>query len=174
MALTAFANQNATRERRTRELMNRLRPAEKPALRVVEAPREFGVADRLEIDALLTEYAWMADHGMFADVASLFADGAVLTVGGREVTGGTAAIATWAQAQAVKMSKRTQHQVSNVWITATGPDAATATAALVVHAAKDGRRSTYVDYVGEFQNEYVRTPAGWRISRMRLVHLADA
>jgi 3-phenylpropionate/cinnamic acid dioxygenase small subunit len=66
------------------------------------------------------------------------------------------------------------HQATNVQITAAGPDAATATAVLIVHALKDGRRSTYVDFVGEVRDEFVRTPAGWRISSRRLVHLADA
>jgi hypothetical protein len=66
------------------------------------------------------------------------------------------------------------HQATNVQIAAAGPDAATATAVLTVHAVKEGRRSTYVDFVGEVRDEFVRTPLGWRISRRRLVQLGDA
>jgi hypothetical protein len=58
-------------------------------------------------------------------------------------------------------------------IAAAGPDHATATASLVLHVAKGGQRGTYVDLVGEFHDEFVRTAAGWRFRSRRLVHLAD-
>ena len=41
--------------------------------------------------------------------------------------------------------------------------------ALVLHVAKTGGSGTYVDLVGEYEDEYKRTPDGWRFRRRRLV-----
>jgi hypothetical protein len=49
------------------------------------------------------------------------------------------------------------------------PDVVTGTAALVLHVAKTGASGTYVDLVGEYQDEYARTADGWRFRRRRLV-----
>ena len=54
------------------------------------------------------------------------------------------------------------------------PEEATGTAALVLHVAKAGHGGTYVDLVGEYRDEYVRTPDGWRFRRRHLVTLEDA
>ncbi len=43
------------------------------------------------------------------------------------------------------------------------------TAALVLHVAKTGGTGTYVDLVGEYQDEYVRTEGRWRFRRRTLV-----
>jgi hypothetical protein len=53
------------------------------------------------------------------------------------------------------------------------PDRVTGTAALVLHVAKAGHGGTYVDLVGEYRDEYVRTAGGWRLRRRHLVKIED-
>ena len=167
------------RELAARRVIGRLRTAEPaPPVRstppAVRVERALTVADRAEIEALVTEYAYLADHGRFGEASALFAHDAVVTIGSRQVAG-RAGLSVWADECAAKnATRRTLHQVTNVRIKADGPDRAVGTAALTVHAVKDGRRTTFVDFVGELDDEYVRTPVGWRITRRRQVHLADA
>jgi hypothetical protein len=58
-------------------------------------------------------------------------------------------------------------------VEASGADEATGTAALALHMAKHGGGS-YIELVGEYQDQYVRTPAGWKFRRRRLVNLEDS
>jgi hypothetical protein len=53
------------------------------------------------------------------------------------------------------------------------PDVVTGTAALVLHVAKPGHGGTYVDLVGEYSDEYVRSAEGWRFRRRHLVPIED-
>jgi hypothetical protein len=133
---------------------------------------DLSLGDRAAINALVIEYAWLLDHRRWHDVAALCSDDVVLSIRGREIIG-MAGLAEWADARAAKKSRRTQHQMTLSRATATGPDSAAGTAALVLHLAKAGGGS-YVDLVGEYEDEYVRTPEGWRFRRRRLVKLEDS
>ncbi len=124
--------------------------------------------DRLAIEQLVTEYAWLLDHRRWDDVAKLFADDAVLFIRGREIVG-KEGLAEWAEYRAQKKSRRTQHQMTLLRLDQVEPDLITGTAALVLHVAKTGGSGTYVDLVGEYEDEYTRTPEGWRFRRRRLV-----
>jgi hypothetical protein len=44
---------------------------------------------------------------------------------------------------------------------------------VIVHGVKTGLRDKYVEFVGEYRDDYVRTEAGWRFERRDLVDLAD-
>lgn len=127
--------------------------------------------DRLAINALVTEYAWLLDHRRWHEVADLCTEDVVLSIRGREIVG-KAGLSDWADARAAKQSRRTQHQMTLSRVEAAGPDRAAGTAALVLHLARAGGGS-YVDLVGEYQDEYVRTASGWRFRRRRLVKLGD-
>jgi ketosteroid isomerase-like protein len=124
--------------------------------------------DRLAIEALVTEYAWLLDHRRWHDVAGLCTEDAVLFIRGREIVG-KAGLAEWAEYRAQKKSRRTQHQMTLLRLEQVEPDVVTGTAALVLHVAKTGASGTYVDLVGEYQDEYARTADGWRFRRRRLV-----
>lgn len=126
------------------------------------------IEDRLAIEGLVTEYAWLLDHRRWDDVAGLCTDDAVLFIRGREIVG-KAGLAEWAAYRAQKKSRRTQHQMTLLRLEQTEPDVVRGTAALVLHVAKTGGSGTYVDLVGEYQDEYQRTPDGWRFRRRRLV-----
>jgi 3-phenylpropionate/cinnamic acid dioxygenase small subunit len=131
------------------------------------------IEDRLAIEELVTEYAWLLDHRRWDDVAGLCTDDAVLFIRGREIVG-KAGLTDWAAYRAQKKSRRTQHQMSLLRLQQVEPDAVRGTAALVLHVAKTGGSGTYVDLVGEYEDEYARTPDGWRFRRRRLVPIDQA
>jgi 3-phenylpropionate/cinnamic acid dioxygenase small subunit len=129
---------------------------------------DISIEDRLAIEQLVTEYAWLLDHRRWNDVARLFVEDAVLFIRGREIVG-KEGLAEWAEYRAQKKSRRTQHQMTLLRLEQVETDLVAGTAALVLHVAKTGGSGTYVDLVGEYQDEYKRTPDGWRFRRRRLV-----
>jgi 3-phenylpropionate/cinnamic acid dioxygenase small subunit len=130
------------------------------------------IEDRLAIGDLVTEYAWLLDHRRWHDVAGLCTDDAVLTIRGREIRGHSG-LAEWAEHRAANKARRTQHQMTLMRLEPLSPDVVKGTAALVLHVAKTGGGGSYVDLVGEYRDEYVRTAAGWRFRRRHLVNLDD-
>jgi ketosteroid isomerase-like protein len=131
------------------------------------------IEDRLAIGDLVTEYAWLLDHRRWHDVADLCTDDAVLTIRGREIRG-KPGLAEWAEHRAANKARRTQHQMTLLRLSSAAADVVHGTAALVLHVAKTGGGGTYVDLVGEYRDEYVRTAEGWRFRRRHLVTLEDA
>jgi ketosteroid isomerase-like protein len=128
------------------------------------------IEDRIGIESLVNEYAWLLDHQRWHDVADLCTDDAVLFIRGREIVG-KPGLAEWADRRAERANRHTQHQMTLVRIEPVGPDEVHGTAALVLHVAKTGGGGTYVDLVGEYEDEYVRTPDGWKFRRRRLVQI---
>jgi ketosteroid isomerase-like protein len=120
----------------------------------------------MAINELVTEYAWLLDHRQWHEVIDLCTDDAILNIRGREIVGKTG-LASWAEHRAENKTRRTQHQMTNLRLEAETPDRVIGTASLVLVVAKGGS-GTYVDLVGEYHDEYVRTPDGWRFRRRRL------
>jgi 3-phenylpropionate/cinnamic acid dioxygenase small subunit len=133
---------------------------------------DLSIEDRFAINALVTEYAWLLDHRRWHDVADLCTEDAELNIRGRQING-KAGLSEWADYRALKKSRRTQHQMTNLRLDPVEPDRVEGIAALVLHVAKAGSGGTYVDLVGEYHDEYVRTPAGWRFRRRKLVNIED-
>jgi ketosteroid isomerase-like protein len=134
---------------------------------------DLSVEDRLAIEALVTEYAWLLDHRRWHDVAELCTDDAVLIIRGREIRG-KPGLADWADHRAANKARRTHHQMTLLRLEPVTPDQVTGTAALVLHVAKAGHGGTYIDLVAEYRDEYVRTPDGWRFHRRHLINIEDA
>ena len=130
--------------------------------------------DRLQIEALVTEYAWRLDHRRFDEVVELCTDDCDLKIRGVKVHGADG-LRDWLDQRATSQSRRaSQHQMSLLRLEPTDDaDVVNGTAALVLHVAKSGTSGSYVDLVGEYQDEYVRTGDGWRFRRRTLVTLAD-
>ena len=127
--------------------------------------------DRLAIEDLVTEYAWLLDHQKWDDVPDLFTDDAEVHIRRREIIG-RAGLIDWAAYRAEKVSRQTQHQMTLLRLKQSEPDRIEGTVALVLHVAKAGGGATYVDLVGEYEDEYVRTPDGWKFRRRRLVPIS--
>src|SRR5207253_9624968 len=106
------------------------------------------------------------------DVAALCTDDVELLIRGKQIAGKDG-LAEWAEGRAAKKHRKTQHQMTLLRVAADGDDRATGTAALALHMAKGGGGS-YVELVGEYEDEYVRTPSGWKFRRRRLVNLEDS
>lgn len=129
---------------------------------------DVSLEDRLAIEDLVTEYAWLLDHQQWDDVPNLFTEDAEVHIRRREIIG-RSGLEEWAAYRAQKENRRTQHQMTLVRLNQTSPDRIEGTASLVLHVAKAGGGSTYVDLVGEYEDEYVRTPEGWKFRRRRLI-----
>jgi 3-phenylpropionate/cinnamic acid dioxygenase small subunit len=134
------------------------------------------VEDRLAIEALVTEYAWLLDHRRFEEVVGLCTEDCELRIRGVRIDGADG-LREWLDQRATSQSRRaSQHQMSLLRLEPVGGgnrDVVAGTAALVLHVAKSGSSGSYIDLVGEYQDEYVKSGAGWRFRRRTLVTLAD-
>jgi 3-phenylpropionate/cinnamic acid dioxygenase small subunit len=129
--------------------------------------------DRLAIEALVTEYAWLLDHRRFDEVVGLCTPDAELKIRGQKIHGAEG-LRGWLDQRAASQSKRaSQHQMSLLRLEPGEDGIVKGTAALVLHIAKSGGTGSYVDLVGEYQDEYVLTDDGWRFRSRVLVTLAD-
>jgi 3-phenylpropionate/cinnamic acid dioxygenase small subunit len=126
------------------------------------------IEDRIAIEMLVIEYAWLLDHQRWHDFAGLCTEDAVLFIRGREIVG-HAGLAEWADRRAERANRRTQHQMTLLRLASVSDDEIQGTAALVLHVAKTGGGGTYVDLIGEYVDEYVRVGGEWKFHRRRLV-----
>jgi 3-phenylpropionate/cinnamic acid dioxygenase small subunit len=134
---------------------------------------EITVEDRLAIESLVTEYAWLLDHRRFDDVLGLFMPDAELTIRGQKIHGAEG-LQGWLDQRASSEGRRAAlHQMSLLRLDPVDSGRVLGTTSLVLHVAKSGGSGSYVDFVGEYQDEYVRTAEGWRFRRRVLVSLAD-
>lgn len=124
------------------------------------------VADRLEIDAVLTRYAWALDTRQFDGLDDVFTPDAFVdytSAGG--IKGSYPEVKAWL-AKVLPNFHAYQHYVTNRDIQLAG-DTATSRAAFynpMGQAAPDGT-VTYFFCGGEYHDELVRTDAGWRIKQ---------
>lgn len=123
------------------------------------------IADRIEIDDLLTAYAVAVDARDWDAVAALFADGAVLDYSAFDGprAGAIEAIA-WV-AEGLSGFPVSQHLVTNrqVWLAVDG-DLDTARARCEVFNPMVDSDGTVVQVGGSYEDRLVRTPAGWRFA----------
>ena len=122
------------------------------------------IADRLDIEEVLTRYAWALVGKEFDRLDDVFTPDAHLdytSSGG--VAGAFPEVKAWL-AGILPHFPAYQHLVTNKHITVDG-DRATSRSALynpMVTAKPDGSRGIF--FVGaEYHDQLVRTPAGWRI-----------
>jgi 3-phenylpropionate/cinnamic acid dioxygenase small subunit len=128
------------------------------------------VEDRVAIEQLVIEYAYLLDHQRWQEVADLCTDDAVLFIRGREIVG-QAGLDDWAARRAERPNRRTQHQMTLLRLEGISADEVHGTAALVLHVAKTGGGGTYVDLIGEYRDEYLRVGDAWKFRRRRLVSI---
>ncbi len=123
------------------------------------------LADRLEIEDVLTRYAWAIDKKQFDELDGVFTPDAQLdyTSSGGEA-GAYPDVKAWL-AKVLPHFPAYQHLVTNKDITIDG-DGATSRSEFynpMVMAQRDG--STSIFFVGgEYHDDLVRTPNGWRIT----------
>jgi 3-phenylpropionate/cinnamic acid dioxygenase small subunit len=123
------------------------------------------LADRLDIEDVLTRYAWALDTKQFDDLDDVFTPDAHIdyTSSGGEA-GAYPDVKAWL-AKVLPNFPAYQHLVTNKQITIDG-DRATSRAEFynpMVIAKRDGTTSIFF-VGGEYHDQLVRTPDGWRIT----------
>ena len=123
------------------------------------------LADRLEIEGVLTRYAWAIDSGSFDGLDDVFTPDALVdytSAGG--IKGAYPEVKAWL-ASVLPHFPAYQHFVTNKDIVVDG-DRATSRSAFynpMGQAAKDGGVSLFF-VGGEYHDKLVRTDDGWRIT----------
>jgi uncharacterized protein (TIGR02246 family) len=130
------------------------------------------IEDRTAIADLAYEYARLVDANEPEQVAALFTEDACVDYGaglGGPQHGREAVVRLLG---ALRAFERTHHHIANHQIRFDGPDHATGIAYVIAwhllpEARAKGRARTAVAY-GRYEDEYVRTDAGWRFAARRI------
>jgi hypothetical protein len=130
-------------------------------------------ADLMELNRLVTELAWRVDHQRADAVADLFVDDGEMVLGST-VLPGREEIGAWGRRR-ISAGYATRHVCTNMRFEATGTGAATGTTVVTVYLHNgDGPGDTTAYTVGEYQDQFVRTSAGWRFRSRRMEQLFTA
>jgi 3-phenylpropionate/cinnamic acid dioxygenase small subunit len=127
------------------------------------------LADRAEITDLMLEFARALDERDWPAYADLYADEGVLelpwgaAIPKSHLAGGTE--------HELSRYTTTQHLMTNQQVSVTGDTATSRSYLLGVHVYDPERQDGL--WVGgvRYDNEYVRTPEGWKFKRVRLTEL---
>ena len=130
----------------------------------------FSGEDAREIEALVVEHAWVLDHGQALSLADLYTDNGRLTGAGFNIVGREQMVASL-KARPQSTTRRTHHQCTNIRITPEGANTARGWVSLVLRV-RLGEESITEDFVGEYQDHYVRDTQGrWRFTERKLIPL---
>ena len=125
--------------------------------------------DRLDIAELVARYIRGADS-RDPEVAELFTEDGVLEANGRVLGDGKAGVRAFAEANRTATIRR-RHVLSNSVVDGDG-QTATVHSYVSVYDVTDGvAKAPYL--LGEYNDELVKTPAGWRFTRRRLTTIAS-
>jgi 3-phenylpropionate/cinnamic acid dioxygenase small subunit len=127
--------------------------------------------DRVEIEALVFEYARRIDDGDFAGVGRLFAAGSVCAPDGTPLASGAEAVEALYTATTRRYedgTPRSHHLTSNVAVTVDLSTASAQSYFTVFQATDDSMLQPIV--AGRYEDTFARTGDGWRFDR-RIMHL---
>lgn len=131
-----------------------------------DSDRLRALSDRAELTDLVSRQGRWLDERLFDDSAAVFTNDATARTPGGEAAG-IEALTAQARRNHTRFA-RTQHLTSNILIDLDG-DRATVGANLLVHFTGDEATAEPVLSMGErYRFEAVRTPAGWRFSRVEV------
>lgn len=124
------------------------------------------LADRLDINDLLTRYTVAVDRCDAALFASIWASGAIVDYGD-----GPQDAATWSAGlmDRLGLMERTQHTLANIVIKVTGDAATTQTVCTAYHRVVDAAGARAIVVGGRYLDRLRRTAEGWRIAERRYV-----
>jgi hypothetical protein len=130
-------------------------------------------ADLNELNRLVTELAWRVDHQRADAVADLFVDDGEMVLGSA-ILRDREEIGAWGR-QRVSADYATRHVCTNMRFEASGDGAAAGTTVVTVYLHNgDGSGGTRAYTVGEYQDQFVHTPVGWRFRSRRMEQLFTA
>ena len=127
-----------------------------------------GLLDKAEITDLIHAYCYHFDRAEVQEVVALFAEDAVIDYGPDVPTmTGSDEFGPMIARGLADLFEATSHHVSNVVIQFDDPNAATSICYLYAwHRYRDGGQESKL--WGQYHHDFVRTEAGWRISRLVL------
>jgi 3-phenylpropionate/cinnamic acid dioxygenase small subunit len=130
-------------------------------------PRE--LADRVEINDLLIDYCRYIDRAELGSLVALFTENCVVEYGPGAGFSSRGRAVLERDLQRVWRFRRTAHHLSNIQIHFKGMDHASVVSSVMAwHESPD--RSTALLY-GRYDDDIIRTRAGWRISRRKLTNV---
>jgi ketosteroid isomerase-like protein len=129
--------------------------------------QESDVADVIAIQKLYADYNHLVDAGEVDAWVALFTEDGVFDPGLLPTISGAAALAEFAAALPALIPGG-RHHVSNLSISVDG-DTATARSYLMLWLTNADPSKTVLMSTGIYEDELVRTPAGWRLRR-RVMH----
>ncbi|MEM1106399.1 MAG: nuclear transport factor 2 family protein [Pseudomonadota bacterium] len=119
-------------------------------------------------EALSVKFAFHVDHGNAEQVAALFAQDGTFSRAGKIIDGPDAIKGLLSKRPATRV---TRHVCTNISIDITNEDAATGNTYFLLFEGEDTDVSggalplELPITLGEYQDEFIRTPAGWKISK---------
>ena len=114
-------------------------------------------------ERLVLDFAYYSDHQEYESLANLFAtDGSMHRPNGDPLTGYDAILQAYRSRPAGRV---TRHVCSNIRITVHSADRARGITYAVVYSANGNEKAE--ERIGEFEDEFVRTPEGWRFAVRR-------
>lgn len=124
-------------------------------------------------ERLVTQYCHYVDHGQAAKIADQFSDDGVWTSPENTMTG-KAALTKGFTARQGRTGLMSRHVCANTLIEVVDADHATGVCYLVLfrqegEAGRTRSPAQAPSMVGEYRDEFVRTPDGWRFSRREIV-----
>jgi ketosteroid isomerase-like protein len=123
------------------------------------------LADRDEITFLLNEYCRALDAMDLDAIAEIFTEDCVVEYGPEDRLKSYGKAAIHKGLERLWRWRRTSHHLSNIQIKFQGADKASANSYIIAwHERPDGGTATVW---GQYQDVFVRTPAGWRLARRR-------
>jgi SnoaL-like domain len=125
------------------------------------------ITDTLTIERacerLVLDFAYYSDHQQYESLAQLFApDGVMHRPSGDPLTGHDAILQAYRARPAGRM---TRHVCSNIRITVESADRARGMTYAVVYSATGLEKVE--ERIGEFEDDFVKTPEGWRFAVRR-------
>ncbi len=130
---------------------------------------------RNQCEALFHRFSACIDGGRATEAIDLFADEAVLEIGGRELRG-REAILGFLEARQARADRVTRHVGGNFVFDQFDDETATASAVIVVYAGQAGHGpGTVPEFISDCELAFARHPsAGWQVTMRRHNRFAEA
>ena len=107
-------------------------------------------------ERLVLDFAYFSDHWEYESLGALFTEqGIMVRPSGTRLEGRDAIVAAY---RATPADRITRHICTNIRITVESPDRATGITYATVYS------NSATPKIGEFEDEFRRTPEGWRIA----------
>lgn len=137
-------------------------------------PRLVSDADHLQLTRLVTEISWRIDHDEAATVHELFAEDGTLEIGESTLSGHDE-IGDWGRRLAQENPYAgIRHVCTNMRFVADGEDRAVGTSILTAYLDQGQAGAATLPFVvGEDNDRFVRTEAGWRFASRSWVPLFE-